>query len=117
MLPQMLEGERRAAEDLSSRRLSLTPSENRRLCFLVSWSVWWQVVLSFLCFLLVIMLSKVASRDGAEVLPSVLSIRRRGCAIQRKHVCCSSVSPSADGHFSAHESALYIKYGVFDTDL
>ena len=113
MLPQMFEGVRRAVEDLSSRRLSLTESEKRRLSFLVSWSVWWQVVLGFLCFLLVIMLFKVAPRDGAEVLSSVLSIRRQGCAIQRKHVCCSSVSPSPDGHFSAHESTLYIKYGVF----
>ena len=56
----------------------------------------------------------MAPRDGAEALSRVLSIRRQGCAVQRKHVCCSGVSPSADDHeFRAHESTLYVKYGVF----
>ena len=114
MLPQMFEDIRRAVEDLSHQHACPWQSEKRRLRFLVSWSVWWQVALGFWCFLLVIMLFKVAPRDGAEALSGVLSIRRQGCAVQRKHVCCSGVSPGADDHeFRAHEPTLYIKYGVF----
>ena len=56
---------------------------------------------------------KAAPRHGTEAPSSVLSIRSKGVP-HREHVCCSGVSPSADDHeFRAHESTLYIKYGVF----